>query len=70
MNGHALQIQLDKVQVKSEKQKLQIRNATRNLTRVDEFLGDLQGKKSAKDIDQSKLNKVITELRDAVNMLN
>ena len=47
-----------------------MRNACKNLMKVDEFMGDLQAKRSSKAIDPAKLNAAITDLRDALNMLN
>ena len=38
--------------------------------KVDEFISDLQGRKAGKPIDSLKLNAAITDLRDALNMLN
>jgi hypothetical protein len=50
--------------------KFQMRNSCKMLMKVDEFMTDLQGKKANKPVDSTQLNSVITDLRDALNMLN
>ena len=47
-----------------------MRNACKNLMKVDEFLTSLQGVRQTKQIDSAELNGAITDLRDALNMLN
>ena len=51
-------------------QKMQMKNACKNLVKVDEFISGIQGKKAGKPIDSDKLNEALTDLRDALNMLN
>ena len=53
-----------------QKRKIQMKNASKNLMKVDEFLYNLQIKTKNDKIDQEKLNEAITDLRDAINMLN
>ena len=60
----------ERLREQSTLQKYQMRNACKNLMKVDEFLGDLQAKRSGRGLDQAKLNGAITDLRDALNMLN
>jgi hypothetical protein len=60
----------ERLREQSTLQKCQMRNACKNLMKVDEFLGDLQAKRSGRSLDQTKLNGAITDLRDALNMLN
>jgi len=62
--------ELERLREQSTLQKCQMRNACKNLMKVDEFLGDLQAKRSGRSLDQTKLNGAITDLRDALNMLN
>lgn len=47
----------------------QMRNACKNLLKVDEFLNSLQDQKRSAKPDPAKLNRAITDLRDALNML-
>ena len=47
-----------------------MKNACKNLLKVDEYLGNLSNKKPGKEINQIKLNAALTDLRDALNMLN
>ena len=49
---------------------IQIKNATKNLLKVDEFLMSIQTAQKGQQIDPNKLNYALTDLRDAVNMLN
>ena len=44
-----------------------MRNACKNLLKVDEYLAGLQ--EGRKRQDEAKLNAAITDLRDALNML-
>ena len=45
-----------------------MKNACKNLMKVDEFMVKLQ--EGNKKVDQDKLNRSLTDLRDALNMLN
>ena len=48
-----------------------MKNACKTLMKVDEFLLDiLQQKKKNSMPDTNKINQALTDLRDAVNMLN
>lgn len=47
----------------------QMRNACKNLLKVDEFLMSLQDQQRGGKADPAKLNRAITDLRDALNML-
>ena len=52
------------------RRKIQIKNATKNLMKVDEFLVSIQTAQKGAQIDPNKLNYALTDLRDAINMLN
>ena len=47
-----------------------MRNACKNLLKVDEFLGNLANKQPGKELNQTKINAALTDLRDALNMLD
>jgi len=63
---------LDRMEEAVSKQKFQMRNASKNLMKVDEYLGGLQSKSKGKmsTAEYTKLNSMITDLRDAMNMLS
>ena len=46
-----------------------MKNCSKNLMKVDEFLGQVQAKRGRVN-DVNKLNDIITDLRDALNMLS
>ena len=53
--------------VDDKKQKETIKGAVKKLTNVDNFLDDLWNKSG---VDNKKLSQAVSELRDAINMLN
>jgi hypothetical protein len=62
--------QMEQLQEQYRLQKFQIRNACKNLMQVDEFMMTLQDVKRGDVIDSKRLNESLTDLRDAINMLN
>jgi len=46
-----------------------MKNASKNLMKVDEFLTKIQSMDKNKPLDESKLKDTIMDLRDALNML-
>lgn len=58
---------IDRMTEMNTRQKLQMKNACKSLMKVDEFLSAREGK----NLDEvAELNEALTDLRDALNMLN
>lgn len=59
--------EMERLQEQIIKLRNQNKNASKMLMKVDDYLQDLQDKKK---VDSHKLNSVITDLRDAINMIS
>lgn len=58
---------IDRMQEMNTRQKLQMKNACKSLMKVDEYLSSREGG----NVEQvAALNDALTDLRDALNMLN